>query len=129
MAYIKYKELTKYFNFSKEIPIDNLPNYVTDYLDPNESIYKAYKTTRDKAIFTNQRMILFDVAPLSSSKKIHIIPYKSISSGAVLFRFTSGAILLSFDSGYQLKLNFVKMSANDKTELRNLFSYIFKRID
>ena len=36
MAYIKYKELTKYFNFSKEIDKDNLPTYVTDYLKKDE---------------------------------------------------------------------------------------------
>ena len=71
-------------------------------------------------------MILFDVNPISNSKKIHIIPYKSISSGAVLFKKISAAILLSFDSGYQLKLNFIRMSAKDKTELRKLFSYIFE---
>ena len=128
MAYIKYKELTKYFNFNKELDITNLPNYVTDYLRDGEHIYKAYKTSRDKGIFTDNRMILFDVSPMSSSKKIHIIPYSSISSGAVLFKFNSGSILLSFDSGYQLKLNFVRLDAHDKTELRKLFSYIFERI-
>lgn len=126
MAYIKYKELTKYFNFSKEIDKENLPSYVTDYLKKGEVVIKAYKTTRDKGIFTNERMILFDVNPFSNSKKIHIIPYKSISSGAVLFKKISAAILLSFDSGYQLKLNFVRMNAKDKTELRKLFSYIFE---
>ena len=126
MAYIKYKELTKYFNFSKEIDIKDLPNYVTDYVDKDENIYKAYKTTRDKAIFTDKRMILFDVNPIVSSKKIHIIPYSSISSGAVLFKFKSGAILLSFDSGYQLKLNFIKMTPQGKTELRKLFTYMLK---
>ena len=129
MAYIKYKELTKYFNFDKELDVDNLPNYVTDYLKPNEKIFKAYKTTRDKGIFTNERMILFDVSPFSSSKKIHIIPYKSISSGAILFQFTKGAILLSFDSGYQLKLNFIHLDSKDKTELRKLFSYIFEKVE
>ncbi len=126
MAYIKYKELTKYFNFSKELEIDNLPKYVTDYLDENEKIFKAYKTSRDKGIFTNDRMILFDVSPLSSSKKIHVIPYSSISSGAVLFKLTSGSILLSFDSGYQLRLNFVNLNGNAKTELRKLFTHILK---
>ena len=125
MAYIKYKELTKYFNFSKEIDPNDLPNYVKDYLNEKETVYKAYKTTRDKAIFTNERMILFDVQPFSGSKKVHIIPYKSISSGAVLFKLTSGAILLSFDSGYQLKLNFIRLNPDAKTELRKLFSYIF----
>ncbi len=126
MAYMKYKELTKYFNFSKEIDLKDLPNYVTDYLDDKEIIYKAYKTTRDKGIFTNKRMILFDVSPIGNSKKIHILPYESISSGAVLFKFTSGAILLSYDSGYQLKLNFIKMNPEGKTELRKLFSYIME---
>ncbi|MBO4245959.1 MAG: PH domain-containing protein [Bacilli bacterium] len=127
MAYIKYKELTKYFNFDQEISVNNLPTYVTDYLLPNEAIYKAYKTTRDKGIFTDKRMILFDVNPLTHSKKIHIISYESISSGAVLFKLTSGAILLSFDSGYQLKLNFIHLKALNKTELRKLFSYIMSR--
>ena len=129
MAYVKYKELTKYFNFNKEINPESLPHYVLDYIDPNEKIFKAYKTFRDKGIWTDKRMILFDVTPLSSSKKVHIIPYKSISSGAVLFKNNSGSILLSFDSGYQLKLNFVRLDAKAKTELRKLFSYIFERID
>lgn len=126
MAYIKYKELTKYFNFNKEIEKDKLPTYVTDYLKQNEIIYKSYKTARDKGIFTNERMILFDVNPISGSKKIHIIPYSSISSGAVLFKLTSGAILLSFDSGYQLKLNFIHLNPKEKTELRKLFTYMLE---
>ena len=129
MAYIKYKELKKQFNFNKELDIESLPTYVTDYLEKDEHIYKAYKTSRDKGIFTDHRMILFDVNPLSNSKKIHIIPYCSISSGAVLFKFSSGSILFSFDSGYQLKLNFIHLNAHAKTELRKLFSYIFERMN
>ncbi|MCR5483030.1 MAG: PH domain-containing protein [Bacilli bacterium] len=124
MAYIKYKELTKYFNFNAEIDTKELPSYVTDYMKSGEKPIQAYKTSRDKGLFTNERMILFDVNPLDGSKKIHIIPYSSISSGAILFKRTSGAILLSFDSGYQLKLNFVKLDAKGKTELRKLFSYM-----
>ena len=122
MAYIKYKELTKYFNFNKEIPLDDLPHYVTDYVNPKEKIYKAYKTLRDKAIFTDKRMILFDVDPITNSKKIHIIPYLSISTGAILFKKKDAAILLSFDSGYQIRLNFVKLNPDEKTELRKLYS-------
>jgi hypothetical protein len=124
MAYIKYKELTKYFNFNAQIDAKELPTYVTDYMKNNEKAIQAYKTSRDKGVFTNERMILFDVNPLDGSKKIHIIPYSSISSGAILFKHSSGAILLSFDSGYQLKLNFVRLNAEGKTELRKLFSYI-----
>ena len=43
MAYIKYKELTKYFNFNKEISSNQLPSYVTDYLKKEEKIYKVHK--------------------------------------------------------------------------------------
>ena len=127
MAYIKYKELTKYFNFNKEIDKETLPNYVMDYIKKGEVVFKAYKTSRDKGIFTDERMILFDVNPITNSKKIHIIPYSSISSGAILFNLNSGSILLSFDSGYQLKLNFVKLNPQAKTELKNLFIYIMER--
>ena len=123
MAYVKYKELTKYFNFSKEIDKTSLPKYVTDYVDEGEIIYKAYKTLSDRGVFTNDRMVLFDCNPISKSKKIHIIPYDSISTGAVLFKATSGAILLS----YQIRLNFIKMDAQAKTELRKLFSYIMNK--
>ncbi|MDD3453602.1 MAG: PH domain-containing protein [Bacilli bacterium] len=128
MAYIKYKELTKYFNFNKEINKNELPSYVTDYLYDNELVFKAYKTHRDKGIFTNSRMILFDVNPLNGSKKIHVIPYKSISSGAILFKRLSGSIYFSFDSGYQIKLNFVGLNNLEKTEIRKLFYEIMKNV-
>ena len=127
MAYMKYKELTKYFNFNKEIEKDNLPNYVTDYLNKGENIYKVYKTSKDKGIFTDSRIILFDVKPFFNTKKIHIIPYSSISSGAILFNLTSASIFFSFDSGYQMKLNFVSLNPAEKTELRKLFSYMLEK--
>ena len=73
-------------------------------------------------------MILFDVNPLDRSKKIHIIPYSSISSGAIRFGLNSAAILFSFDSGYQMELRFVGLNAEAKTELRKLFSYIMNNI-
>ena len=124
MAYIKYKELTKYFNFNKELDIKDLPSYVTDYFKKGETAIQAYKTSRDKGAFTNERMILFDVNPLDRSKKIHIIPYSSISSGAIRFKLNSASILFSFDSGYQMELKFIHLNAQGKTELRKLFTYI-----
>ncbi len=124
MAYIKYKELTKYFNFNKELDIKDLPSYVTDYFKKGEVAIQAYKTSRDKGAFTNERMILFDVNPLDRSKKIHIIPYSSISSGAIRFMLNSASVYFSFDSGYQMELKFVHLNAEGKTELRKLFSYI-----
>lgn len=129
MAYIKYKELTKYFNFNKEIPLDTLPKYVLDYTTKDEEIFKAYKTLRDKAIFTNKRMILFDVNFAATTKKIHIIPYHSISTAAIAFKSSSAYMLISFDSGYQMKLNFIRLDADGKTELRKLYSMIMNSIN
>ena len=128
MAYIKYKELTKYFNFNKEIKIEDLPKYVLDYVDKNENIYKAYKTVRDKAVFTDKRMILFDVNVISTVKKIHIIPYKSISTAAISFRPTKSSIFISFDSGYQMRLDFINQGPESKTELRKLYTKIMSSI-
>lgn len=124
MAYIKYKELTKYFNFNKRINEEDLPTYVTDYFKKDEKVIQAYQTSRDKGVFTNERMVLFDVNPLDGSKKIHIIPYSSISSSAILYKRSSASILFSFDSGYQMELKFVHLDARGKTDLRKLFSYI-----
>ncbi len=127
MAYIKYKELTKYFNFNKQLDIKELPQYVLDYVDSDEIVWASYKTSRDKSVFTNKRMILFDVVPFSGKKRIHILPYKSISTSAIEFDINRAAILISYDSGYQLRLNFVGMNANDKTEIRKLYSKIMEK--
>lgn len=126
MAYIKYKELTKYFNFNKRLEIESLPKYVLDYVDNDEKIIGAYKTSRDKSVFTDKRMILFDVTPLIKKKKVHILPYKSIDTATIEFDIGAAALLISFTSGYQLRLNFVKMDSTSKTELRILFSKIMK---
>lgn len=123
MAYIKFKELTRYFSFSNEIDIDTLPNYVTDYVDEDEKILIAYKTTRDKAIFTNKKVIIFDCNLFKvTSKVIHIIPYKSISTGGILYGVNKARILLTLDSGYQIRWDFVHMGAKEKTNLRKVYS-------
>ncbi|HOB26409.1 MAG TPA: PH domain-containing protein [Bacilli bacterium] len=128
MAYMKFKELTKYFDFNEEIDKKELPKYVLDYLDDGEEIYKAYRTKRDKAIFTNKKMVLFDVDPVFNSKKIHIIPYYSISSGSVEFGNSDGSIQLAFDSGYQIRLDFVKLDSEEKTQLRLLYMYMMNTV-
>ena len=127
MAYIKFKELTKYFNFNKKIEIGELPKYVLDYVSDDENILAAYKTSRDHAVFTDKRMILFDVTPYTRNKKIHILPYDSISTSAVMFGLNRAKLLISFDSGYQIRLDFSRMKPNDKKELRLLYTEIAKK--
>jgi len=123
MAYIKFKELTRYFSFSNEIDIKSLPTYVIDYVDKGEEILIAYKTTRDKAIFTNKKIVIFDCNLFKvTSKVIYIIPYKSISTGAIEYRSNKAKILLTLDNGYQIRWDFVHMGAKEKTNLRKVYS-------
>ena len=86
MSYIKYKELTKYFDFKSEVDINHLPEYTTEYVRSDEKILLGYKTSRDFAIFTDKTMLLFDRDVVGSYKKIHIIPYQSISTSAICFK-------------------------------------------
>lgn len=129
MAYIKYKELTQYFNFYKELDINKLPSYVTDYFEDGEVPFVAYGTVRDKFVLTNKKIILFDVRGIfGKCKMIHFFPVLSISSTALEFKPKRVAILLSMDSGYQLRLNFIKMLAQDKTKLRKVYMHLIQSI-
>lgn len=129
MAYIKYKELTQYFNFYKELELQKLPTYVTDYLEEGEIPYVAYGTIRDKFVLTNRKIILFDVRGIAGKcKRIHFFPLLSISSTALEFKPKQVTILLSMDSGYQLRLNFVRMLAEDKTKIRSVYMHLIHRI-
>ncbi len=124
MAYLKYKELTQYFNFFEEIT-EELPNYVTDYLIKGETIIGSYKTYRDKGVFTTHRIILFDQKGLfGKTKQITTIPYLSLSSLSISFNTNSAIILLYLDSGYPVKLKFVKISSDAKTKLRQIYQKI-----
>lgn len=126
MAYIKYKELTKYFDFKEEIPIDKLPEYTKEYVESNEKILLGYKTARDHAVFTDKTMILFDRDIVGSYKKIHIIPYPSISTSAICFKPGRAEILMSLDSGYQMRIVFVNMNHEKKEHLKAVYKVMMK---
>lgn len=129
MAYIKYKEMTQYFNFNKELDINELPKYVSDYLEDGEIMYVAYGTIRDKFVLTDRKIILFDVKGITgATKKIHFFPFHSISTSALEFKNNMVAILLTMDSGYQLRLNFVKMLSQDKTKIRKVYMHLISKI-
>jgi len=124
MAYIKYKEITKYFNFSKNLNLKELPWYSLDYVFDDEKVLVAFKTKRDHAVFTDKKIILFDNTNLFLRKQITIIPYKSISSSSIIYMKGKTEISLFLDSGYPLRLKFVNTKRDEKTRLRNLFSCI-----
>ena len=128
MAYIKFKELTKYFDFRLEVDTKNLPEYTIEYLNANEDVLLAYKNSRDYALFTGERMILFDRDALGLYyKKIHIIPYNRISTCAINFKPVKVELLCSLDSGYQMHLNFIDMNHDKKEKIKEIFKIMMAK--
>ena len=127
MAYIKFKELTKYFDFKDEILEENLPDYTKEYVESNEHIVMGYKNSKDYVVFTDKKMILFDRDTLAVYyKKIHIIPYMSISTSAINFKPGKVEILFSLDSGYQLHINFIDMNHDKKENIKKVYKIMMK---
>jgi len=125
MAYIKFKELTKYFDFKTEVVFASLPDYAKEYINSKEEYVMAYKNSKDYVVFTNKRLILFDRDPMAVYyKKIHIIPYCSISSSAINFLPGKVELLFSLDSGYQVHLNFVDMNHDKKENIKMVYKLI-----
>ena len=71
-------------------------------------------------------MILFDRDIVGSYKKIHIIPYQSISTSAICFKPGKAEIFLSLDSGYQMRINFVNMNHDKKEHLKIVYKSMMK---
>ena len=128
MAYIKFKELSKYFDFKIEVKKEELPEYATEYVYQNENIITAYKNNKDYCVFTDKRIILFDRDSMAVYyKKIHMIPYKSISTSAINYKPGKVELLFSLDSGYQLHLNFVNMDHAKKESIKALYKYMMEK--
>lgn len=123
MAYIKFKELAKYFDFKTEVREDELEDYAKEYIDDvKERFVFAYKNSKDYMVFTDKRMILFDRDTLAIYyKKIHIIPYVSISSSAINYKPGKVELLFSLESGYQLHINFIEMNHDKKENLKMVY--------
>lgn len=130
MAYIRYKEVTKHFNFSKAITREELPKYIHHYLGEEETVLACYETSRDHGIFTDKKIILFDnVSVMGQYKQVFTIPYKSISLLSVLFAKTTAELNMSMDCAYPLKLKFINMKAEDKVRLRLLYTCIDRLVN
>ena len=127
MAYIKFKELTKYFDLKEEVVEQDLPEYAKEYVEEDEKILLSYKNSKDYAVFTDKRVILFDRDTLAMYyKKIHIIPYISISTSAINFKPGKVELLFSLDSGYQVHLNFINMHHDKKENIKIVYKAIMK---
>lgn len=129
MAYIKYKELTKYYNFSNELEIKDIPEYVYSYIEDGEQILIAYSTYDDMFLLTNNKLIVIDTSGLIFKRqKVHFFPFVTISSTAIEFSRGKAAIHLSMDSGYQVRLNFVKLSREEQEKIKRVYMNMIKTI-
>ena len=127
MSYIKFKELSKYFDFKTEVGAMDLPDYTKEYVEDNETILMGYKNSKDYVVFTDKKMILFDRDTLALYyKKIHIIPYVSISTSAINFKPGKVEILFSLDSGYQLHINFLDMNHDKKETIKKIYKVMMR---
>lgn len=125
MFYVKYKEITKKFNFSNVINKSDLPGYIRHYVLDDEKILVAYKTSRDHGVFTDNKIILFDsVSKFKIKKQMYTIPYKSISTISIIFEEDSAMLNLLLDCGYPIKLKFINVKPDDKVRLRILYTCI-----
>lgn len=129
MSYIKYKELA-YCNFSKKIDIKDLPAFVFDYVEKDETIWCSYTSMRKKLVLTDKKIIIFvQTGILGKTKKIHFFPYVNISSSAIEYRNSSTSLLFSMDSGYQLTITIHNTDAAAKTEIRQTYFKLIDQID
>ena len=59
MAYIKFKELTKYFDFKTEVDLEKLPDYAKEYVEDHERIVFAYKNNKELYVFSYSILIKY----------------------------------------------------------------------
>ena len=129
MAYIKYKELTKYYNFSKELDLNELPKSVYAYIESGEEILIAYSTYNDTFLLTTEKLIIIDTyGILNQKQRIHFFPYISVSSTAIEFTRGKSSIFLSMDSGYKVQLNFVKMTKDEQEKIKKVYMNMVDRV-
>ena len=65
------------WTFFNEISV---PDDVTELLVPGEKAYRAFKTIRDSAIFTDRRLIVRDSQGITGKKvEIYSLPYSAIN--------------------------------------------------
>ena len=121
MAYMKYKELTRTFNFRTMLSVEKIPDFIDHYIEPGEEILGIYGTRADTCVFTTRKLILFDIGFIGGSKKIHMFYRDKVASSTIEYKHDSIILYLSFDSGYQSKIKFVGFEGKDKTEFRKIY--------
>ena len=130
MFYVKYKELTKQFNFSNALNREDLPGYIKHYILDDEQVLVVYKTERDHGVYTEKKIVLFDSFRKSGGQKqICTIPYNSIATITVTFSQDCADLNMVLQCGVPVHLHFNATEAEDKVRLRLLYTCINRIID
>lgn len=119
MAYIRYKEVAKHFNFTKVLDVESIPSYVKDYVYDDEILLAVYKVGKDHGIITDKKIVLFDN---KAHKEITTVPYKSVTAHSVIFHSFSAEIYLLLETKNTILLKFADMEDVDKLRLRLLYN-------
>ena len=123
MAYIRYKEITRNFSFSKYIDRESVPDYVLDYIYSDEKLLAVYRVGKDYSAFTDTKMIIFDnTQNFGGRKEVMTIPYRSATAHSITFHASSAEIYMLMETSNPLILKFVNLKDVDKYRLRLLYN-------
>lgn len=104
------------WTFFNEVPI---PDDVTDLLVEGEVPYKAFKTFRDSAIFTDRRLIVRDSQGISGKKvEIYSLPYDNI----LMWSSENAGKLLDFNAEIELwtRAGHIKIKIGKGCDIREI---------
>jgi hypothetical protein len=68
MSFIKFKPIAAYFNFYSQVNKSELDRSDLIYINENEKLEYAFKSSRDLVIFTDKRIVLIDKKGINKGK-------------------------------------------------------------
>lgn len=96
-----------------------IPEDIGPILVNGEQPWKAYKTFRDSAVFTNKRLIVRDAQGLTGKKvEIYSLPYSSI----MMWSTENAGRMLDFNAELELwtRVGHIKVNLDKKIDIRAL---------
>jgi hypothetical protein len=120
-------DLIAKFSVNEKVSSEDSKDIFEIFLAPDEKIILSYKHARDKVVFTNYKIICFDVQGFTGSKQEYrIFPYSKISSFSVE---TAG--FLDADSDFKIWVSGVgifEIKFGKKIDIKELGSFIASKI-
>lgn len=120
-------ELIASFSVIKTLDLNEAKELFAPFLAPEENIRLAYANVRDRVVFTDKKIITYDVQGLTGKKKeFKFFPYSKISSFSVE---TAGTF--DFDSDFKIWVSGVgcfEIKFGAKLDIKELGSFLFDKV-